>query len=64
MGTQPAPYVPMSVTCSNCNEKQTVYVLSRTGAAKMREQEIKCVNCHGVFRVTAPDRMVAGPFRI
>lgn len=63
---QPARYVPMTVTCSECNEKQIVHLAASTGSRKMVDQEVECVKCHNVFLPLPmlPDRIIAGPFPI
>ena len=59
---QPARYVPMTVTCFECNEKQIVHILASTGFSKMVDQEVECLKCHDIFLVMLPDRIIAGPF--
>jgi hypothetical protein len=61
---QPARYVPMPVTCTSCNEKQTVHIPASTGFSQMVDQEVECLKCHNIFLVMLPDRIIAGPFPI
>ena len=55
-------YIVMTVECSLCKTKQKVHVSTGIGGAQMDDQEIPCLNCNGLFKVTVPDRIIRGPF--
>jgi hypothetical protein len=55
-------YVVMPVECQHCKTKQKVHVAASTGGTQMRERTISCINCNNYIRVTAPDKIVDGPF--
>jgi DNA-directed RNA polymerase subunit M/transcription elongation factor TFIIS len=56
------PYVPMSVTCPNCEVKQTIHIVAQTGFAQMGDQSIACKKCDEVFNVMVPAKIIDGPF--
>ncbi len=65
MASTPKPnYVVMTVECPypDCQEKQTVHVIARTGFGQMGDQTIKCVKCGKDFDVLVPDKIIDGPF--
>jgi hypothetical protein len=63
MGAQPARYVVIPVSCSQCEEKQVVHVRVRTGSIpQMGPQAIACVKCYTIFDVMVPDEIIGGPF--
>jgi len=55
-------YVVMTVEC-RCKTKQKVHVAARTGGAQMGEQTILCIRCNKPFKVTVPDKIIAGRSR-
>jgi hypothetical protein len=55
-------YIVMPVECGLCKTKQKVHIAAITGGAQMRDQTIRCLNCPNHFWITAPAKIVAGPF--
>lgn len=62
MTNHPAPIL-LPVVCTNCNEDQIVHLANPPTHGLKDYQEITCVNCHQLFRVMLPDKIIAGPFR-
>ena len=55
-------YVAMTVKCTRCATKQKVHVAVSTGNnAKAGHQTILCIQCHNLFKVTLPDKIIRGP---
>ena len=52
----------MPVECPHCKVRQNIHVGVRSGVAKKERQYITCINCHSEFDVSAPDKIVGGPF--
>jgi hypothetical protein len=47
-----------------CWIKQKVHVAVRPGAAEMVDQTILRIQCNNTFKVTAPDKIIRGPFPV
>lgn len=62
MGAQPAEYVRITVTCSECQAKQDVHVRPRISSSQVGWQSVRCLTCDAPFRVLVPDEIIDGPF--
>jgi transcription elongation factor Elf1 len=54
-------YVVMTVECPRCKTEQNTHVAVRHGVQKSGEK-IPCLTCDNHFKVTAPVRILGGPF--
>jgi uncharacterized protein YbaR (Trm112 family) len=61
MDAPKTPYVVMTVSCPDCQQKQVLEVRARAGFGVMSEQSITCVRCKKDFPVMLPDKIVGGP---
>jgi DNA-binding NarL/FixJ family response regulator len=52
----------ITIECPHCRVEQKVHVAVRTGFAQEGSQNVSCINCHNEFDVTAPHKIVGGPF--
>ena len=57
-------FVVMTISCPQCQYKQTVHVRGRTGFAQVGGQTVACLTCEGNFDVRLPDRIIGGPFAV
>jgi transcription elongation factor Elf1 len=55
-------HIPMTISCSHCQQEQVVHLQSQTGLWQMAHQSVKCLNCEQYFDVMIPDAIIAGPF--
>jgi hypothetical protein len=54
--------IPLTISCSHCQQKQVVHMQGRAGFRKMPHQSVKCVKCEEHFAVMIPDAIIGGPF--
>jgi len=55
-------YVKLPIECPQCEAKQEVHVIARTGSAQIYPQSVKCVKSNKTFEVMVPDTIIEGPF--
>jgi hypothetical protein len=55
-------YIVKTVECTRCRTKQKIHVAARPGPTVMGDPRISCIKCDLHFKVSVPDRIVAGPF--
>jgi predicted Zn finger-like uncharacterized protein len=57
------PYIPMTITCPNCQARQTIHIFHQAGFAQVDgDQTVKCKKCDELFSVLVPARIIDGPF--
>ena len=57
-------YIVITVECQHCKTKQKVHVGTRTGVGQIGDQTIQCIRCNNHFKVTAPHKIMGGPFPV
>lgn len=55
-------YVPLTISCSHCQQEQVVHVQDRGGFWSTAHQWVKCLKCKREFEVMLPEAIVTGPF--
>lgn len=60
---QSPDHILRTITCTHCQEKQTVRTLVQPGVRFIRPQTVKCVSCENHFEVVLPDEIVGGPYK-
>jgi transcription elongation factor Elf1 len=56
------PCLPVTVSCSHCQQEQVVLVHAHTGSWSMAHQSVKCFKCGQWFDVMVSDAILSGPF--
>jgi len=52
----------MTIECPHCKVRQNVHIAAGIEFVQNERQYICCINCHSEFDVSAPDKIVGGPF--